>query len=88
MSDLDKSKPYGKVVGMPGVRYEQDGKLFTVEGKPYEADKAKAKASDVGTPADDYENMTWHQLRKLVQEAGGEWTNSKEAIAFLRSQDG
>jgi hypothetical protein len=85
MSDLDRSKPFGKVRGMPGVRYAQGGLLFTAQGKPYKADKTEA--SDVDAPADDYENMTWHQLRKLVQEAGGEWTNSKEAIAFLRSRD-
>ena len=35
---LDKGRDYGQVYGMPGVAYEQDGKLYRNDGKEFLAE--------------------------------------------------
>ena len=51
-----------------------------------EPEAIEAESSEEPEPEEVlYENMHWRQLKKLVIDAGGEWINKEEAIAFLRA---
>jgi len=43
-------------------------------------------AGESGDDGDSLDDMHWQQLKAMVEEAGGEYTNKKEAIAFLRGE--
>ena len=83
---IDWGRPYGEIRGMRSIRYLQDGKYFNVEGEPVDVGP-KPKTEDNQAPGDQYDEMSWGQLRKLVQDRGGEWINSAEARAWLRAED-
>lgn len=40
---LNKKRAYGVVTGVPGVGFEQDGKLFKPNGQPLDADRRKTE---------------------------------------------
>jgi hypothetical protein len=95
---FDKNKPYGEVFGMPGVRYVQDGANYSADGALVTENSDDVDAEEVnldeagGESVDesgelDYESMSWHQLKKIVVAAGGEYEGKEEAIAFLSNLD-
>ena len=89
---FDKNKPYGEVFGMPGVRYVQDGANYSADGAlvTENSDDVDAEAGgEAGGESGelDYESMSWHQLKKIVVAAGGEYEGKEEAIAFLSNLD-
>jgi len=87
---FDPNKPYGEVSGMARVRYIQDGKFYGPgknfirnEGDPEELETPIPEPILTAIAKPDYEGMLWQAVKKLVVEAGGEWTNKKEGIAYL-----
>jgi len=40
---LDKTKPYGEIIGMPGVRYLQGGRYFDPKGNLSKSQPEKSK---------------------------------------------
>lgn len=44
---LDKRRSYSIVVGMPGAKYEQGGKLYRANGDPVDDAKPANDAADV-----------------------------------------
>jgi hypothetical protein len=89
---LDRNRDFGHVRGLPGVRYEQDGNFFDVKGNRIGGPEPVRTSEPVVEPPeaaeDELEEMHWTQLRKRVEEAGGEYQNKSQAIAFLREHDG
>lgn len=88
---LDKSKSYGEVCGAGAKwRYEQGGKYFNGLGD--EVDQYGRPMAEVLThvgpaAADDVlDNLSWHEVKKLVFKSGGTWTNRIDGIRFLRAQ--
>lgn len=98
MRRLDRSRDFGTVTGSDtaGVCYEQDGIEFNAMGiavgdpiPPSDVDIAEAEEADAAaqeTPADPYDGMHWKQLKALVEQFGGEWSNVSDAKAYLRGQ--
>jgi len=102
MTLFDKSKPYGTIRGIvpDGAKYTQGGLRFDnkynlcVGDKPAPTPKVPEKietetpeltlVSD--EPSVDYESMHHMVLKKLVKEAGGEYTDKLSAIEFLQAQ--
>jgi len=85
---FDKNKPYGEVFGMPGVRYVQDGANYSADGVLVTENSDDAGGEAGGESGElDYESMSWHQLKKIVVAAGGEYEGKEEAIAFLSNLD-
>jgi hypothetical protein len=75
----------------PYLRNVNNGRVF-----PYNEDLAKQKnlspywGDDLSqaemTPKEpDYYNMHWQKLKKIVEEAGGEYVSRDHAIEFLKS---
>jgi hypothetical protein len=82
---IDKSKPYGIVCGMPGVRYWQDGNYYGPQGNLVTPGLDTPEPAEPLPPEEvDLDSLHWTQLKKLVEAAGGEYTSKPEAIAFLR----
>lgn len=68
--------------------------------EPADTDKAGAEAAappaddaneavdedgkDTAEDSPDYQSMHWQTLKKLVEDAGGEWSSKDAAIEFLR----
>ncbi|MBT7080279.1 MAG: hypothetical protein HN929_02230 [Chloroflexi bacterium] len=85
---FDKNKPYGEVFGMPGVRYVQDGANYSADGVLVTENSDDAGGESVDESGElDYESMSWHQLKKIVVAAGGEYEGKEEAIDFLSNLD-
>lgn len=99
-SKLDKSRPYGVIRGQHPATYIQGGKYFLGNGteyvsgkkpetKPVEPAKEPEPTAQAAAPAEDgedLESLHWSQLRKMVEDAGGTWSNKTDAIAFLKAK--
>lgn len=48
MPTLDRSHPYGEVWGAGLQGYEQDGRMYRLDGEPFEPEPAKPKAGKPG----------------------------------------
>ena len=84
---LDKSKPYGEVFGMAGIRYSQDGKYYRLDGTPFETQKETKTAKEpqpeeVQIPTNPT-HATNDQLKAFLDSKGESWTNRKAAIAYI-----
>ena len=97
MQKLDKRKPYGTIFGEYHACYTQDGKNFDGQGNEVN-DKGEVVKDKKETAPDDNlelvlepeeesteEEEDWRILKKKVIAAGGVWSNSKKAIAYLES---
>lgn len=85
---LDRSRPYGTVYGGAGVAYEQDGLQFNslgdLVGELPVADQPEHKAPSASSLA----RMSAGQLKIMVESFGGEYSNRKQAISFLKGHGG
>ncbi len=91
MARLNRGEPYAQVAGIPGVAWQQGGRLFNpagvevdengdvLEGAREEPEPIEASDDDVPL-----EDKHWKHLKALVEMYGGTWTNRAEAIAYLK----
>ncbi len=90
---LDRSQPYGEVIGLLGVRYEQGGHYFNPRGAevgqnghPLETSSPISVHGSPEAKSNGLEGKHWRELKALVETFGGEWSNKAGAIAFLRGR--
>lgn len=93
---LDKSEPHSIVIGLPGVVFEQDGRYYRHNGDEVSEDGALLAVSDIvlpeqiapvlaeeAAPARRRGPVPNAELKQLVEQFGGTWTDRTDAIAFL-----
>ena len=86
---LDEARPFGEVIGKPGIHFEQDGLLFNSNRLAVDGEGHVLDLPETEKPANapkDYDAMHWKHLKPLVEMYGGTWTNKEDAVAFLRGK--
>lgn len=90
MAKLNRNKPFGKVFGDDEARYFQDGVYFDSDFYPIGVEREDESVDDAPAPppvaetAVDYNAMPWQGVKKLVENAGGTWSNKIDGVIFLR----
>lgn len=78
-----------------GMNYAEELTAIKAELAEIRAELAKIKSApvvktaSVGTDVniiDDLNSLDWREIKKMVIEAGGEWDNKADGIAFLGSK--
>jgi len=96
---IDKTKPYGEIVGNSIARYEQGGRYYNAHFEQCDIDgnilEPREKEPEIlieddedETPVKDnildtLEAMHYKHIMKLVVKNGGQWTNKGAAIKYL-----
>ena len=84
MKRLDRSRPYGRVIGhwekCPEARLVQGGVYFTGQGE-----QVWPPAEEAPSEPQSLDSLHWTAVRKLARENGVEWTgNAQEVREKLR----
>ncbi len=66
------------------IKYKQDGKFFYANGRPVEEEVSEEEQIEELIPDIKWDTLNWREIKKLVIEAGGEWTNKAEGIKYLK----
>lgn len=86
---LQKGRPYGYVMNLPGVVWEQDNLYFNAAGRHVDETgnlieiEVALPVPEVVSASAQYDRMSDAALRAMVGQYGGEWTGKDDAIAFL-----
>ncbi len=88
MDKLDRNQPYGM------LGYNELGRKFVQAGKFYGIDELLIKDKEVEIEDEEqidalipelkWETLNWREIKKLVIDAGGEWSNKANGIEFLK----
>ena len=98
---FDPTQPYAESMGIPGVRYEQNGRRFDPGGREVMVKWGAADGVETmevcevpSDPEDDeptengpgFRGMHWKQLKALVEVYDHEWVDKADAVRFLESR--
>jgi hypothetical protein len=93
VSHLDHSRPFGTVMEMPGVRFQQDGVYFRADGSPIAettepvramTDPPDTRLRNNGWSEDDLRRPENKALKAQLDVYGEEWSTRKAALEFLQ----
>lgn len=86
-------EPHGVVSGLPGVMFEQNGRLYRRDGTEVNEDGEPVSVTEPAPEPDpdpapamkDYSDMSDHMLKALISQYHVDWSGRKNAVAYLRS---
>jgi len=79
MAQLDKSKPYGTVHGLPGVMYDQDSKVYGVNFEEVNIDGTPIEEADEEVTTEPKAKAAAKPKAKSAVQAAVEATNALTA---------